>query len=402
MGQALLPEHFYAQEQGIREEIALRARMTGWPAWGLASLRWDSFQLLKGIVSLEEMTLFLQSGAIVDIPGNTAPAFLNLNASGATSTTVYVHLQSAFDVVSFGQGAVGEEGIERVVQRVELSSEPYAETAAQSFKLAVFEAGPDGAWSLSPSFVPPLMRVGTSPFLESAVERAKGVARAVGQLLKDEIQDNYLAAESQASAKAALRGLYAFQGLLADLEAGVHLHPYELYRALRTLYVDVCVFRGLHPAECERPYDHEAIGVSFDAVLSALEEQVDVGRQRPPYVEFARKGGLWVCELSGEARRARDFYLLVQKPQVTTKLDMSRMKLASESRIHMVHERALRGIPLTKLDSPPFFRGISANVEFFSIAPGQEWDYAIREGSVVLFDGPQLDGLKLFVYWRSE
>ena len=100
-----------------------------------------------------------------------------------------------------------------------------------------------------------------------------------------------------------------------------------------------------------------------------------------------------VCELTGEAKRAKDFFLLVQKPQVSSQIDLSRTKLASESRIHTVHERALRGIPLQKLESPPFFRGISANVEFFAVTPGQEWDYAIREGRFVAFDGAQLAGL---------
>jgi len=31
MGQALLPEHFYAQEQALREEVSLRLRMSPVP-----------------------------------------------------------------------------------------------------------------------------------------------------------------------------------------------------------------------------------------------------------------------------------------------------------------------------------------------------------------------------------
>jgi type VI secretion system protein ImpJ len=238
--------------------------------------------------------------------------------------------------------------------------------------------------------------------LETLLERCRAVARTVRQVLLDEIQNNYLAAENQASAKAALRGLYEFNGLVADIDGGVHHHPYELYRALRSLSIDVCVFRGIHPAESERPYSHEDLAVCFDAVLSSLEEQVQISGQRIPYVEFKRREGMLVCELTGEARRAKDFFLLVQKPQVATKADLSRIKLASESRIHTVYERALRGIPIQRLDNPPFFRGISANVEFFAITAGQEWDYAIREGLVVLFDGPHLEGLRLYVYWRAE
>lgn len=402
MGQALLPEHFYAQEQSVREEIGLRFRTAPVPSWGLGSLSWDTFQLQKGIVSLQEMTLFLQSGTVVDVPGNTAPAVFNLNATGGTVASLYVHLDSAYDVVSTGIGDLAEEGIERVVQRIELSAAPYTETAAQSFKLAEFAAGPDGAWSLLPSYVPPLVRMGTTPFFAAHEERAKAVVRTVRQTLLDEIQNNYLAAENQASAKAALRGLYGFLGLLADLDAGVPFAPYDFFLALRGLYIDVCIFRGISPVAAERPYDHEDIAGSFEAVLAAIEEQVQVRGQSVPYVEFTKREGMLVCELPVECRRAKDVFLLVQKPQVSTNLDLSRVKFASESRLHTVYERALKGIPLTRMDNPPFFRGISANVDFFAIAPGQEWDYAVREGKVVVFDAPQLQNTRLYLYWRSE
>ena len=70
MGQALLPEHFYAQEESLRGEAGIRFRMRSAPSWGLASLTWDEFQLLKGIISVQELTLVLPSGALVDIPGS--------------------------------------------------------------------------------------------------------------------------------------------------------------------------------------------------------------------------------------------------------------------------------------------------------------------------------------------
>ncbi|HVJ91097.1 MAG TPA: type VI secretion system baseplate subunit TssK, partial [Labilithrix sp.] len=209
------------------------------------------------------------------------------------------------------------------------------------------------------------------------------------------------ASENQASAKAALRGLYGFLGLFADLEAGVPLSPYDFFVALRGLYLDICVFRGIAPAAGERAYDHEDIAGSFDAVLAGIEEQVQITGQQVPYVEFVRKEGMLLCELPLACRRAKDVFLLVQKPQVSSSVDLSRVKFASESRIHTVHERALKGIPLTRMDNPPFFRGVSANVDFFAVMAGQEWDYAIREGKVVVFDGPQLANLRLYLYWRA-
>ncbi|HEU4412950.1 MAG TPA: type VI secretion system baseplate subunit TssK [Polyangiaceae bacterium] len=402
MGQALLPEHFYAQEQSLREELNLRARLLRAPFWGVGSLAWDGFQLLRGIVSVQELTLVLPSGTLVDVPGNTAPAFVNLKAAGRRAE-VYVHLQGGFDTVSLGaRGEPAEEGIERIVQKIELSTSPFSETSAQSFKLAEFESGPDGAWALLDGYVPPHVQVGASPFFESHLRRVEGVARALRQALVDEIHERYLAAEGNATGRMALRGLFALQGLLADLRAGVLPHPYELFSALRSLHVDLCLHRDVSPSEAERAYDHEDLAGCLSALVERLEDQAQPGRAAVPYVEFVRRDGLLVCELGREARRAKDVFLLVQKPQTSAKADLGRAKLAAASRLHTVYERSLRGIPLRRLEEPPFQHGLASTVEFYAASPGEEWDHAVREGSVALFDDPQLRSLRFFLYWRSE
>ena len=60
------------------------------------------------------------------------------------------------------------------------------------------------------------------------------------------------------------------------------------------------------------------------------------------------------------------------------------------------------GIPYQRMDNPPFVHGMAATVDFYAITPGQEWDYALREGKIVLFDAPQLQGSRLYLYWRTE
>lgn len=402
MGQALLPEHFYAQEQSLREELNLRARLLRAPFWGVGSLAWDGFQLLRGIVSVQELTLVLPSGTLVDVPGNTAPTFVNLKAAGRRAE-VYVHLQGDFDAVSLGaRGEPTEEGIERVVQKIELSTSPFSDTSAQSFKLAEFESGPDGTWSLLDDYVPPLLQVGASPFLESHLRRVEGVARALRQALVDEIHERYLAAEGNATGRLALRGVFALQGLLADLRAGVLPHPHDLFSALRSLHVDVCLHRDVSPTEAERPYVHEDLAGCLSALIGRLEEQAQLRGSAVPYVEFVRRDGLLACELGRDVRRAKDVFLLVQKAQVSARVDLGRAKLAAESRLHAVYERALRGIPFRRLEEPPFQHGLSSTVEFYAVSPGEEWDHAVREGKVALFDDPQLRGLRFFLYWRAE
>jgi type VI secretion system protein ImpJ len=305
-------------------------------------------------------------------------------------------------VIAVGRGDLTEEGIERIVQKIELSTSPYSESAAQSFKLAELEAAADGTWSLHPGYVPPLMQIGTSPFFDPYLDRMNAIARTLRQVLMGEIQENYLAADNQVAAKQCLRGLFAFHAMLVDLGGEIHHHPYALFAALRALYLEVCVFRDVQPTAMEKSYSHEDIAGSFDGLLAGIEEQVQINKQKIPYTEFVRREGMLISTLAKDVKRAKEVFLLVQKPQVSTTLDLSRVKLASESRIHTVYERALRGIPYHRLDNPPFHHGLSATVEFFAIAPGQEWDYALREGKIVLFDAPQLQGARLYLYWRVE
>ncbi|MFO0660567.1 MAG: type VI secretion system baseplate subunit TssK [Polyangiaceae bacterium] len=279
MGQALLPEHFFAQEESLREEMSLRIRLQRPLSWGVGSLEWDGFEIPKGVVSITELSLMLPSGTLIDIPGNTAPAMLNLKAAG-NQATVWVHLQSGFEKIHVGgRGELAEENIERILQKVELSTNSFSETGAQSFKLASFDCRPDGVWELNTSYIPPLLAVGTSPFFESIRARIESVIRMLRTVLLSEVQENYLAASSNSSGRIALRGLFALQALLVDLKAGIQCHPYDLFQALRSLYIDVCVHRDVLPGEIEKPYRHDDIAATFEPILERLEEQAQAQRK---------------------------------------------------------------------------------------------------------------------------
>lgn len=400
LGQALLPEHFQAEEQALRGELDLRLRMQAAPAWGLGSLQWDEFQLTKGILEVEEMTLILRSGTLVDIPGNTAPAALSLVDADVTCTSVYLHLGAEPRTVSVGHGGAAGEGIQRSQQQVTLAIEPYAERAVESFKLAELDCDPSGRWSLRKDYLPPLLRIGDSPFFADQLRGARDAAEAVKQALARDIQEQFLSSEIQTSARQCLRGVLSFQHLLSDLDQGIHPHPYELFRALRALYTEVCVYQGADPAP-DLAYRHEALAECFGALLSRLWERAKAPGDAAPYIPFIKQGGTLECALAGEITRARDLYFLIQKPQVSTRLDLGGVKLASPSRLHTVHEHALRGVPFERIGSPPFHHGLSANVEFFVLSPGREWDDAVREGKLMLFDVPELAACRLYLYWRA-
>jgi type VI secretion system protein ImpJ len=400
-GQALLPEHFYAQEESLRAEVALLLRLAPAPSWGLGTLSLG-VELTKGIVSIHEMSLVLPSGTILDIPGNTGPVTLNLNDAGADVVPVYVHLEGGPEIVKPEAGDPREEGIERMLRKVKLSCNAACETAVQPpFKLAVFERDPLKVWSLRPDYLPPFICVGrAAPLFDDQRLRMRAITRTLRQMLREEVEQNHLNSDTQAATKDALRGVFSFAGLLDDLDQGIAPHPYDLFRALRAFYVEVCVLRGLDPAELGSRYEHENLGECLALLIEALEAQTQGVHQDAPYIPFTRREGMLECALGPEVTRARDVYLLIKKPQVSTKLELRGVKLASPMRLDTVNARALEGIKLKLIDNPPF--GLSSNVEFYGITQGVEWDHALRESKIVLLDAPTLSKSKLYLYSRPE
>ena len=202
--------------------------------------------------------------------------------------------------------------------------------------------------------------------------------------------------------KQALRAYYTIERFFANQKAGFRYHPYHLYEALKTFYVDLCLYKNANPEEVSSVYRHDDIAGSMRAVAKPIVDQIQVTKQKTPYLAFERANGLFVLEtLPREARQAKEVYLLIQKTRVSEVVSLDGLKLASKARLPVVHQLSLQGIPLDKLERPPFQHGFGSEVEFFLCAEGEEWDYALREGTLAAYDTPELADVKAFLFWRN-
>jgi type VI secretion system protein ImpJ len=400
MGQALLPEHFYAQETSLRSETALRFEMSGAPSWGLGKFEWDKYLLPQGRLEVRELSVVLESGTIIDIPGNAAPISLDLPKSGRSRTPIYLQLQSDFEIVESKPGSATEEGIRRILQKVELTTEQT--TADERFELAHVERGANDVWSFSAEYIPPLLNVRHGLLFDKPLERMDHLVKALRHLLKQELQENHLSGETQLLAKQALRTMFQLHAALVDIGGQITPHPHSLFVALRNLYIDTCVLRDAPLDAIDLAYDHTELAAGFDALLSPLEAITSRGRPEVPYIEFVRREGQLCCDIDKNIKRAKDVFLLLQKPQVSSKIDLGKVKFSSPTRLNAVYERALTGIPVTRIERPPFAQTLSSTVDIYAVSRGQEWDYAVGEGHIVLFDVPQLEGCRLYLYCRTE
>jgi len=402
-GQALLPEHFNAQEESLRGEVDVRLNLAPVPLWGLGALSFNKDWTTSGIISIERMVLVLRSGVVLDIPGNTDPVSFKL--PDAAKVPLYVHLIGASRIET-QKGSPDEEGIQRVVHKIALSSEeiPPSDSPGPAFKIAEVGSDPEGNFSVNADYLPPLICVGRSkPLFDLQLGRMSNAARDLREVLLEDVARQYLDGESLAAAKVALRAVFTFEHLLDDIDNGIAPHPYEVFRALRELLVDIYGYRNVPMTFRDKSYNHKKLAECLEFYLKELEEQSQIRTKAVPYLPFLKNEDLLECPIGPEIKRASLVYLLVKKPEVTTKVDLDGIKLGSPLRIKMIHERALPGIKHERIQNPPFHHGLSANVEFYRLTAGQEWDNAVSAGRIVLYDNKKLlQGSRLYLHFRGE
>ncbi|MEN6318104.1 MAG: type VI secretion system baseplate subunit TssK [Syntrophaceae bacterium] len=404
MGQTLLPEHLLAQEDALLANTVIRFRTQGLPSYGIGKLILNESLLGEGVFSVQEMTLVMASGLLLNIPGNAVVSPFNLNLPGTTKVLIYLHILN--DMSTASDSSVGgweddtEVRIPRVIHRMALSSEQDYPNAIEMLKLAEFNKSPEGAWHIAQDYIPPLLQVGTSPFLRKEID-ALSDALSLFQynLYMDAV--SYLSGDSLSSVKQCLKSVYRSQRLLANLVSQVHLHPFYLYEDLLTLYTEVCFYRNTTPENITSAYNHDQLASLYN-IIELLNKQMQLVRTLPPYLPFELRDNIYQVRLPDEIRQATNVYLLAQKDKVITQLSIGDLKIAGLSRLPVVHKMALQGIPFKKVEHPSFQHSFGAEVEFYLIKEGEEWDHALNEMTVAFYNRPGLKDATFYIFWRIE
>jgi type VI secretion system protein ImpJ len=397
LGQTLLPEHFEAQEGALREEAALRSRLHGLPAYGVAALRWNDTLLREGVVSILSATLVMPSGQLLEVPGNAAVASLNLNVPGTGTVTAFLHLLQ--EPAPEGSDQLGGASVvTRLRHQLVLSADQNLPGAVSTLKLAELRKAPDGSWQMSPGYLPPLLLVGASPFLQAELEQLQPALEAFQhKLMMDAV--SYLSGSGLHAVRQCLKSVFRMQRLLANLKSQVHLHPCQLYEALKEFYVEVCFYHDSAPQHAGEPYNHEQLAPCFRRLFQPLFEQMRTAQKDSPHAPFVVRDGVYRIELPANAKKAKDVYFLIQKSQAHRAVALQEFKLAGPNRLLMSHRLSLPGIGIKRIDRPIMAHAFGPEVEFYLLQPGDEWQHAVAEGAVAFYNRPEFGDLEFYLYW---
>jgi type VI secretion system protein ImpJ len=403
MGQTLLPEHFLIQEESLEAELRLRVELSGLPSYGVGRLSWNETLLAQGSLSITSLTAVMPGGELVDVPGNATLQPFSLEGTGKSSVSVYLHLlaepRSAEGIALYTNDP---PVVQRTIHRLHLSLEPVIDGAVATLKLAVLTKNMEGVWRLEGSWVPPLLLVGSNPFLDELLGDLDVLLEHAHHLLLTQVADSYLRIGRLNNARRTLCEVYRLQAMRADMKRHVYPHPYHLFEALRRLYFEQSCYLEALPDERMPFYQHDDLVQSLGAWMRLLSpgfRHEDIGSSHQPFIY---RDGLFVLSpFPSEVQAAGETYLLVQRKEPGEKLPMEGVKLASPSRLPVVRRLALKGIPLRPIPYPNFPHAFSQEIDWYQLAHAEEWQYALRENGVAFYATPALDGSKISLYWRK-
>jgi type VI secretion system protein ImpJ len=403
VGQTVLPEHFRAQDEALAAEVRLQASLSGLPQVGVASLVWSEALLADGGLSISSLTAVMPGGFPVDVPGNAIVPSFSLEATGRAEVVVYLHLledtRNAEGVPLYSEDP---PNVQRVLSRLQLSSEQSVERALSTLELASFSKSVEGAWQPAARKLPPLLLVGPNPFLnELLVELDSLLEKAHGQL-RTLLLDSYQRTERLASARRALLEVRRLQFLRRDMQHGIYPHPYDFFDAIRRFYFEVCCYLELEPDVDVPTYVHDDPGAALWGWIDLLNRAFRPEDTRLTYKPFESRDGQFVLTPLPTLDEGiqSELYLLVRSEDPGRPPSMEGVKLAGPSRLPVVRRLALRGIPFQHIPHPAFPHAFGPEISWYKLSMGEEWQYALRDNGIASYVTPALQGTQIFLFWR--
>ncbi|MCX4244131.1 type VI secretion system baseplate subunit TssK [Paraliomyxa miuraensis] len=414
MGQVLLPEQFAALQATMGARLHRRIEIaSGLPSYGVAQL---DLRLTAGSCFIDRLTHVFKTGLMIDVPGNATVNNLNLEEAAKGASKVSLFFQVCKQTVEDrGRPAFDGDGpkVPRERYEAELSLEDTKDDGRESVKLAELERT-DIGWQMG-RYCPPLLRVGwgVSPFLLDELDETQKVLVWLAEELDERRNEAFRGGGQGSVLPLAQASVHRMRALLADHgipggPRGLALHPYQLFSALRNLYIELSLLEGSTPGSRSTTYDHDQLDPSFRGLRESIGKYVHRSRMLAPRLDFERRDHLFMTAkvFPDELARAHRIYLVVKPGTIS----LEGVKLASPRRIAEVVKRSLTGVrPLrSESETLSYDFGYDHGVAFYELKTHdthetkdarQEWEHALREKALCFQARPGLEGVQAALVW---
>lgn len=422
-GMYLGPHHFQAQSRYFEDSIQF-ATSALWPnTYGLAGCALDEEALTNGTVSVVHARGIFPDGLLFHMPEsdalpaprNIADLFPPTRDKVTVLLAITAHKQDGLNCALNGAGA--SDGLRYVSETQVLHDETTGrdekpvQLGRKNIRIVLdLEAGddlitlpiarimrsPSGQYIFDPTFIPPCVQIGASPRLMSLLGRLIEIMEEKSASLA-----RSAASGPEAGAGFSTRDIASFWFLHtvnAALSPLRHLyyskrgHPEELFLELSRLGGALCTFSlDSHPRMLP-VYDHGAPDEGFDALDLHIRNHLElIIPTRTVSIPLRRIADYFYAgEITDQRCLGRSSWIFAIRAE-TGELDLigktqTLVKLCSEKFIGELVKRAMPGLAIAHLPSPP--PAISARVEtqyFLINKSGPFWDHIVQTRHVGVY-----------------
>ncbi|MFN7921645.1 MAG: type VI secretion system baseplate subunit TssK [Bryobacteraceae bacterium] len=426
-GMHLAPHHFQTQSRYFEDAIHFAASTLWFKPYGLAACQMDAEALENGTLALLHARGVLDDGLPFQIPSpDSAPsarAIASIFPPTADSQIVLLAIPSVarnsrmvgdgesiqFRYLTEEQVLADETSgtdeakvaLGRKNFRLVLESEPHDTLA--SLPVARVRRDGSGRFVYDETFIPPCLELSASPRLNTLTRQLVEIMTEKS----DALGGGARAAQGEALADYFRRDLGSFWflhtvrsslGVLRHLLLTKHGHPEELYREMARLGGALCSFSlQVHPRDLPL-YDHDRLTDCFHTLHRQIRELLELlvptssatialepagnyfyagAVADPRWLDNSR----WLLEVRASAGEAE---VITLAPRL--------VKLCSERFVPELVKRAVPGLTLTHVPTPPPAVPARADAQYFGVTKqGPCWDHIVatrRVGAYVPGDLP--------------
>jgi len=431
-GTFLNPQHLQSQDRYLEETLQFEVQALQFRPWGFSHLRLDQAALAAGMLAVAEASGILPDGLLFEIPQSDQPppAKPLKDHFDAETDNVDVYLtvpnyrDRGFNVASARRDAdtryraevemlrdenTGQSEKPVLVARknLRLLVEGENREGSSALRVARVRKTPAALFQLDARFVPPLLDFQASDYLVSIARRLVEILSAKSsELAASRRQKNQSLADFSSADVPRFWLLYTVNAALPEFR---HLfetrrgHPEALYAAMLSLAGALSTFSlKIHPRDLPA-YDHDNLGACFtdlDEKLRLLLETVVPSN----YVSLPLKlvqPSIYAASIDNEKYLERTrMYLAVSADLSQADLIAKApqlIKICSADAIEHLVQRALPGVPLTHVVTPPGAIPVKLNYQYFGLSQGGgSWESVVRARNLAAyvpgdFPNPQME-----------
>ncbi|HSU33395.1 MAG TPA: type VI secretion system baseplate subunit TssK [Bryobacteraceae bacterium] len=413
-GTLLNPQHLQSQDRFLESSLQFQLQALQFRPWGFRHLRISQEALATGSFVVSEASGIFPDGLLFDMPRSDAAPPARSIAEFLDQTREHVDVYLTVPQYREGGLNIGHArrdaetryraDMEMVRDENTGQSEKPVMVARKNFRLLVGDENRDGSsalriarisktaanlFQLDPLVVPPLLDFGANDYLLSLARRLLEILSAKSnELSGSRRHKNQSLADFTASDIPRFWLLYTTNTALPGLR---HLfetrrgHPEALFSAMLSLAGSLSTFSTTIQPRDFPIYNHDDLGSCFtklDVQVRTLLETVVPDN----YVSLPLKGvqpSIYSTSLDEEKYLANTrMYLALaadlSQPELITRAPQV-IKLCSADSIDHLVQRALPGVPLTHVSTPPAAIPVKLNFQYFALnQSGGPWETIVR------------------------